>query len=67
MCSGLHIYPIKPETGLPSFANFVFSKISVAEPHHFYAAPDPGENFDEAPTPAPTLLHTKSTFLNKQK
>jgi hypothetical protein len=28
--------------------------ISVAEPHHFYAAP--AENFDAAPAPAPTLL-----------
>jgi hypothetical protein len=25
---------------------------SVAEPHHFYAAPAPGENFDAAPAPA---------------
>jgi hypothetical protein len=31
-----------------------FPKIRVAEPHHFYAAPAPGENFDAAP--APTLL-----------
>jgi hypothetical protein len=31
---------------------------SVAEPHHFYAAPAPatGKNFDAAPAPAPTLL-----------
>jgi hypothetical protein len=32
---------------------------SVGEPHHFYAAPAPGENFDAAPAtpaPAPTLL-----------
>jgi hypothetical protein len=30
---------------------------SVAEPHNFYAAPAPGENFDAAPAsaPAPTL------------
>jgi hypothetical protein len=28
-------------------------KDSVAEPHHFYAAPAPGKNFDAAP--APTL------------
>jgi hypothetical protein len=37
--------------------------ISVAEPHHFYAAPAPapGENFDAAPAPAapaPTLLYS---------
>jgi hypothetical protein len=31
---------------------------SVAEPHHFYAAPAPGENFDAAP--APTLLYCRS-------
>jgi hypothetical protein len=34
---------------------------SVAEPHHFYAAPAPDKNFDAAlapaaPSPAPTLL-----------
>jgi hypothetical protein len=27
---------------------------SVAEPHHFYAAPAPDKNFDAAPAPAPT-------------
>jgi hypothetical protein len=36
-------------------------KSSVAEPHHFYAAPAPGENFDAAP--APTLLYSKAKFL----
>jgi hypothetical protein len=41
---------------------------SVAEPHHFYAAPDPapGKNFDAAPAapaPAPTLLYSKAKFL----
>jgi hypothetical protein len=30
--------------------------ISVAEPHHFYAAPAPGKNFDAFPAPAPTLF-----------
>jgi hypothetical protein len=44
-------------------------KISVAEPHNFYAAPTPapGKYFDAAPapaTPAPTLLYSKTTFLN---
>jgi hypothetical protein len=35
---------------------------SVAEPHHFHAAP--GENFDAASAaPAPTLLHSKAKFL----
>jgi hypothetical protein len=44
--------------------------ISVAEPHHFYAAPAPapGKNFDAAsapaaPAPAPTLLYNKAKFL----
>jgi hypothetical protein len=35
--------------------------ISVSEPHHFYAAPAPGKNFDAAP--APTLLYSKAKFL----
>jgi hypothetical protein len=35
---------------------------SVAEPHHFYAAPAPGKNFDAAPA-APTLLNSKAKFL----
>jgi hypothetical protein len=42
----------------------VFS--SVAEPHHFYAAP--GENFDAAPAapaPSPTLLYSKAKFLKR--
>jgi hypothetical protein len=44
-------------------------KISVAEPHHFYAAPAPGENFDAAPAPAPapTLLYNKAKFLKRTK
>jgi hypothetical protein len=41
---------------------------SVAEPHHFYAAPAPGKNFDAAPAPAapapaPTLLYSKAKFV----
>jgi hypothetical protein len=36
---------------------------SVAEPHHFYAAPAPGNNFDAAP--APTLLYSKAKFLKQ--
>jgi hypothetical protein len=44
--------------------------ISVAEPHHFYAAPASGENFDAAPAPAapapaPTLLHSKAKLKKK--
>jgi hypothetical protein len=38
------------------------SETSVAEPHHFYAAPAPGKKFDAAPAPAPTLLHSKAKF-----
>jgi hypothetical protein len=37
----------------------------VAEPHHFYAAPAPGENFDAAP--APTLLCSKAKFSKRTK
>jgi hypothetical protein len=45
---------------------------SVAEPHHFYAAPAPapGENFDAAPAapaPAPTLQYSKAKFLKRTK
>jgi hypothetical protein len=42
---------------------------SVAEPHHFYAAPDPGKNFDAAPAPVPasTLLYSKTKFLKRTK
>jgi hypothetical protein len=40
---------------------------SVAEPHHFYAAPARGKNFDAAPAPADpapasTLLYSKAKF-----
>jgi hypothetical protein len=50
-------------------------KTSVAEPHHFYAAPAPGENFDAAPAPAalaapapaPSLLYSKAKFLKRTK
>jgi hypothetical protein len=44
-------------------------QISVAEPHHFYAAPAPGTNFDAAPAPAPapTLLYSKTKFLKQTK
>jgi hypothetical protein len=43
-----------------------------AEPHPFYAAPAPGENFDATPapaTPAPalTLLYSKPTLLKRTK
>jgi hypothetical protein len=47
-----------------------FVKFSVAEPHHYYAAP--GDNFDAAPAapapvPAPTLQYSKGKFLNRNK
>jgi hypothetical protein len=41
--------------------NILFS--SVAEPHHFYAAPVPGKNFDAAPAPAPSLPYSKAKIL----
>jgi hypothetical protein len=46
-----------------SYANIYTGIIlySVAEPHHFYAAPAPGKNLD-AP-PAPTLLYSKAKIL----
>jgi hypothetical protein len=49
-----------------------FLFISVAEPHNFYAAPDPapGKNFDAAPAapaPAPTLLYSKKKILKRAK
>jgi hypothetical protein len=37
--------------------------VSVAEPHHFYAALAPGKSFDAALAPAPTLLYSKAKFL----
>jgi hypothetical protein len=41
---------------------------SVAEPHHFYATPAPGINFDAAQAaPAPTLLYSKTKFLKRTK
>jgi hypothetical protein len=41
---------------------------SVAELHHFFAAP--GKNFDAAPAPtapAPILLYSKAKFLKLTK
>jgi hypothetical protein len=47
---------------------------SVAEPHHFCAAPAPGKNFAAAPAPAvpalapaPTLLYSKAKFSKRTK
>jgi hypothetical protein len=37
---------------------------SVAEPHHFYAAPALENNFDAAPVaPAPTILYSRGKFI----
>jgi hypothetical protein len=43
---------------------------SVAEPHHFYAAPAPCENFDAAPAtaapvPAPAVQYSKSKICTE--
>jgi hypothetical protein len=35
--------------------------------HKNDAAPAPGENFDAAPAPAPTLLYSKAKFLKRTK
>jgi hypothetical protein len=48
------------------FSNKNRTESSVAEPHHFYAAPATGKNFGAAPAPAapaPTLLYSKAKFL----
>jgi hypothetical protein len=53
---------------LTVFRNCCVIRISVAEPHHFYAAPAPGKNFDAAPAPAapaPTLLYSKTKILKQ--
>jgi hypothetical protein len=40
---------------------FCSLQISVAEPHHFYAAP--GENFDAAPVTTLPVLYSKAKIL----
>jgi hypothetical protein len=45
---------------------------NVAKPHHFYAAPAPGKNFDAALALAlaalvPNLLYSKAKFLKQTK
>jgi hypothetical protein len=43
---------------------------SVAEPHHFYAAPAapaPAAPNPAAPNPAPTLQYSRATFLKRTK
>jgi hypothetical protein len=40
-------------------------RTSVAEPHHFYAAPAPGKIIDVAP--APILPYSKATVLKRTK
>jgi hypothetical protein len=58
---------IKYTGNIQKLNNFIaFS--SVVEPHHFYAAPAPGKNFDAAPVaPAPTLFYSKAKFLKRTK
>jgi hypothetical protein len=49
-------------------SRYLALKNSVAELHHFYAAP--GKNFDAAPdpaAPAPTLLYSRAKFLKRTK
>jgi hypothetical protein len=42
----------------------MYCRNSVAEQHHFYAAPAPGKNFDVVmAAPAPTLLYNKEKFF----
>jgi hypothetical protein len=56
----IYVFNLCSQDFLPS----IFSR--NAEPHHFYAAPAPGKNFDAAPAapaPAPTLLYSKAKFL----
>jgi hypothetical protein len=63
-CEGVPFTIIPTET--TPLSCFVYT--SGAEPHHFYAAPAPGENFDVAlVAPASTLLHTKAKFLEQTK
>jgi hypothetical protein len=41
---------------------------TVAELHHFYAAPALNKNLDAAPAaPAPTLLYRNAKFLKRTK
>jgi hypothetical protein len=59
--------PFRDEAPTPKVIG-ISVKISVAESHNFYAAPDPasGKSFDAAPAapaPAPTLLYSKAKFL----
>jgi hypothetical protein len=70
--TAIHMIRIVVSVQLPLF--FEHRSIhfnSVAEPHHFFAAQAPGKNFDAAPAalaaPAPTLLYSKTKFLNLTK
>jgi hypothetical protein len=59
------LQPVKKEkrevTNFPFILGYISS--SVAEPHHFYAAPAPAP--DPAPAPAPTLLYSKKKILKR--
>jgi hypothetical protein len=48
-----------------TFGHKIKIKTRVVEPHNFYAAPAPGQNFDAAP--APNLLYGKPTFWKQTK
>jgi hypothetical protein len=55
---------------MKTFTQIIKVSTSVAEPHHFYAAPAPGKNFDAAlapAAPASTLLYSKTKFLKRTK
>jgi hypothetical protein len=59
-----------PFYGKTDFGLSISYEISVAEPHHFYAAP--GKIFDAALAPAapalaPTILYSKTKFLKRTK
>jgi hypothetical protein len=56
----VRITALYPYPDVNKFSTVFFS---VAEPHHFYAAPV--KNFD--PAPAPTLLYSKIKFLKQTK
>jgi hypothetical protein len=58
-CGLLHFLRSGP-LQLPEFRR---ANTSVAEPHHFYAAPGPG--YDAAP--AATLMYNKAKFVKRTK
>jgi hypothetical protein len=61
---GFRVKMFKNETfRILKYPSRSFDESSVAEPHNFYAALTPGENFDATPSaPAPTL-YSKPKFF----